>query len=147
MINFFHVSLCATLDTVFLLQQISNLKSHGFRSEFCAKFDVLSAKLIFWLKYNFDDYNKFFTEIITTLGSLFLPSPTEDLNTTMSLLIELVSSKRLLSKDLESVAKILSLISHTPEYLTSFRCPDGLPGLDCAEALEDVEILNQVRVA
>ena len=49
-----------------------------------------------------------------------------------------------ISQQSATSAQVLSLISHVAGYGEKFRCPAELESLECAEQLEDADLLRQV---
>jgi len=129
-----------------LIDDLENALETNSKFEKSAKIRTQTNLIFECLKLDISQYDKIYTRLIPVLGKCFLPNPPEMTTEITSGLISLILKSNPLTPEYQNLARILSLLSYTPEHIEFFRSPTELSGLDRAEELEDMEILKEVLV-
>ena len=82
-------------------------------------------------------------KILKILGDIFLvENDSEDI--VIENLVKICSFQKIPGEKVKHLVRVLSLLSYAPGYEEKFRCPVALESLDCAEQLEDADLLRQL---
>lgn len=82
-------------------------------------------------------------KVLKTLGYIFLVGNDSE-DTVIENLVKICSAHKVRDERVKHLVRVLSLLSYAPGYEEKFRCPAALESLECAEQLEDADLLRQL---